>query len=302
MKQAICIFNLICIFLTIFIGCSRDPFYKKKAERVIDLKKKIGIVAFDNREKMITPANIDYFYTQIVSQMTQLDQSLFFVTDGIKPEVLKTTSRLLSNDHIDRQSLIETARKKGYQALIWARIHDLEIIFKNAGIIGFRKKMPFIQFRGEFSLFDCETHTKLWYSNLEDAYRLDKLFDDNEVKQTVLNEISIKKELVYLSKIIASQMVDVLKKDPWKCFIIESSNDLYILSSGLKAGVVNHMMLDVIGSMGTINGIYNQKYLVPGKPIGRIQIVEVNENISKGVALYGNQLEKSICAKYSNPR
>ena len=281
------------------MGCSRDQFYQKKTEFVIDLKKKIGIVAFDNREKKISSNNIDYFYTHIVSQMTQLDQSLFFVTDGNKPEILKTTSRLLSTDHIDRQALIETARKKGYQALIWARIHDLDIIYQKAGIIGFRKKMPFIQFRGEFSLFDCETHTKLWYLPLENAYRLDKLFDANEAQQAVLNDVTIKKELAYLSKYLSSQMVDILKITPWKSFVIENNNDSYVISSGSKSGVVNNMTLDIIGFMGTINGIYNQKYLIPGKKIGQIQIIEVGENISKGVALYGNQLEKSICAKFA---
>jgi len=297
MKKFSCICIIICIFFAISSGCSRHPFYQKKNEIVIDLKKKIGIVAFDNREKRISQFSIDKFYTNIVSQMKQLDSSLYFITIDNMPEVLQTTSRLLSTDLIDRQALIETAREKGYQALIWARIHEMKMVFQKAGIYGFRKKMPFVQFRGEFSLFDCETHSKLWYLPLVKTYRLDKLFDSNEEKQNVLNEITIKKVLARLSEFISLQMVEILENDPWKGFIVENNNGLYAISSGAQAGVVKHMTLDVIGSMGTINGIYNQEYLVPGNQIGRIQIVEVDENTSKGVPLYGNQLEKSICVR-----
>ena len=294
MKQSICILNLMCIFILIFIGCTRDPFYRQGNNIDIELKKKIGIVAFDNREKLISQASIDKFYTNIVSHMKQQDPSLYFIVNDNMPEVLQTTSRLLSPDHIDRQALIESARKQGYQALIWARIHDMGIVYQKAGIWGFRKKMPFVQFSGEFSLFDCETHTKLWYLPLEETYRLDKLFNANEEKQSVLNDITINKELARLSENIASQLVVVLKNEPWKGFIIENNNDLYVISSGLKAGVVNNMTLNVIGSMGTINGIYNQTYVVPGNSIGQIQIVEVDDHTSKGVPLYGNQLEKSV--------
>jgi len=254
-------------------------------------------VAFDNREKKISQSNIETFYKNIVTHMTQLDPSLYFITNEDMPEVLQTTSRLLSTDHIDRQTLIETAREKGYQALIWARIHDMEKVSKKAGIYGFRKKMSFIQFRGEFSLFDCETHSKLWYLPLDELYRMDKLFDSKEERQYVINDITIRKEFERLSEYIASQMVDVLEQEPWKGFIIENNNNSYTIASGTKAGVVNHMTFDVIGSMGSINGIYNQKYLVPGQPIGKLQIVEVDENQSKGVPLYGNQLEKSICIR-----
>ena len=295
MKKSICIINLVCIFFTIFIGCTRDPFYRQKNDVLINLKKKIGIVAFDNREKKISQSSIDKFYTNIISQIIQQDSSLYFIIKDEMPEVLQTTSRLLSPDHIDRQALIESARKQGYQALIWARIHDIGIVNQKAGIWGFRKKMPFVRYSGEFSLFDCETHTKLWYLPLEETYRLDKLFNANEEKQTVLNDITINKLLTRISENIGSQIVVVLKNEPWKGFIIENNDDLYVISSGLNAGVVNNMTLNVIGSMGNIEGIYNQKYVVPGNSIGQIQIVEVEDNISKGVPLYGNQLEKSVC-------
>jgi len=295
MKRSFCIFSIMCIIVTIFAGCSRHPFYQKKQDFVIALKKKIGLVAFDNREKKISQAQIDSFYLSIVSHMKQRDESLYFSADDNMPEILQTTSRLLSTDHIDRQALIESARIKGYQALIWARIYDMEIIHKLAGIYGFRKKMPFVQFRGEFSLFDCETHTKLWYLPLDESYRLDKLFGSDEKKQDGLNEITINKVVSRLSEFIATQMVDILENTPWKGFIVENTDNQYVVSSGSKTGVMNHMTFNVIGSMGTINGIYNQTYLVPGNPIGQIQVVEVNENTSKAVPLYGNQLEKSIC-------
>jgi len=409
-------------------GCARHPFYKKKHDINIKLNKKIGIVMFDNRENKISPSNINSFYQNIVAQMKKLDASLYFITDDNMPEVLKTTSRLLSTDHIDREALIETAREKGYQALIWARIHDMEIISQKAGIYGFRKKMPFIQFRGEFSLFDCETHTKLWYLPLVETYRLDKLLEDDaqekdelndiseneqvdleladeqeldilndvneedqdvlsditeedqdvleiadeqekdvtkndqdvlievieedadglesadeqkldvtkndqdvlievieedadglevadEQEQNVLNDVDeedqvvlsdakdknllndrvIEKELARISKIVASQMVEVLENEHWKGFIIEKDDDLYVISAGKMSGVVNHMTFNVIGSMGTIHGIYKQKYLIPGNKIGKIQIIEVDDNESKGMPLYGNQLENSTC-------
>jgi len=297
MKHLSCISMIICIVFTICIGCTRHPFYQKKNEVVINLKKKIGIVAFDNREKKVSQSNIEFFYKDIVSRMKQLDPSLYFITNNNLPEILQTTSRLLSTDHIDRQALIETAQKEGYQALIWARIHDMEIDLQKTGVYGFRKKMPFVQFRGEFSLFDCVTHTKLWYLPLEDSYRLDKLFDLNETIQNVLNEITIEKMLAHLSEMITSEMVNALKNEPWKGFIVENHNELYIVSSGKTSGLVNHMTFDVIGSMGAINGIYNQKYLIPGHPIGQIQIVEIDEHTSKGIPIYGNQLEKSVCIR-----
>jgi len=295
MKHFSCILIIICIFFATFSGCTRHPFYQKKNEVVINLKKKIGIVAFDNRAKKITQSNIEFFYKDIVSQMQQLDPNLYFIANENSPEILQTTSRLLSTDHIDRQALIETAQKEGYQALIWARIHDIKIVPQKTGIYGFRKMMPFVQFRGEFSLFDCVTHTKLWYLPLEETYRLDKLFESKEKIQNDLNDITIQKMLKHLSEFIASKMVNVLENESWKGFIVDNQNDLYIISSGTKSGLVNHMTFDVIGSLGTINGIYNQKYLIPGQPIGKIQIVEIDEYLSKGVPLYGNQLEKSVC-------
>ncbi|ETR69928.1 MAG: hypothetical protein OMM_03605 [Candidatus Magnetoglobus multicellularis str. Araruama] len=299
MKQSccfiICTIVFILIYFAIFTGCSRHPFYEAKQNIEINLKKKIGIVQFDNRIKAIEKDTVDTFYGQLVTNMTQMDPSLFFETQDGQPEILETASRLLSTDLIDREALITTARNKGYQALIWARFHDIRIISQKAGIYGFRTEKPFVQFRGEFSLFDCETHTKLWYAPVDQTYRLDTFIQPDKKNTPVLTHLTVEKVLSLLSQFVSSQMVSALEGEHWKGFITTNDKDLYVVSSGKNAGVVNHMTFEVIGSMGTLDGIYNQKYWIPGKPIGRIQIVEVDDSISKAVPLYGNQLEKSIC-------
>ncbi|KPA13893.1 conserved hypothetical protein, secreted [Candidatus Magnetomorum sp. HK-1] len=297
MKQFICFLLcaiLIGSFLSLSTGCSRHPFYKKKQIFLIDLKKKIGIAEFDNRLKKISDTNIETFYQRIVSDMKRSDSSLIFSMSDGKPEILSKSSRLLSTDHIDRQALIKSGREKGYQAIIWGDIYDIQIISKKTGIIGFRKEKKHVRFRGEFSLFDCGTQAKLWYAPIEEIFLFESLFDPMENKIAIIDDLTIERVLSRLSKIITEQMSFHLKKEPWKGFIIDNNNDEYLISSGHKSGLLNHMIFDVIGSMGTLAGIYGQKYDIPGNTIGRIQLIEVNDHNSKAIALYGNKLENSI--------
>ena len=298
MKQSICFFLcvlLIGIFLSFSTGCSRHPFYKKKQNIIVELKKKIGIAEFDNKQKKISDSNMNNFYQRIISDMKKLDSSLLFSFIDGKPEILAKSSRLLSTDHIDRQALIKSARKKGYQAIIWGVIHDIKIISKKVGIFGFRKEKDHIHILSEFSLFDCETHAKIWYEPIEEFFLFETLFESIEKKKAIIDEVTINRVLFNLSKILAEKMSYDLKKEPWKGFIIDNVNNEYIVSAGTNSGFIKHMIFDVKGSMGKLNGIYGQKYDIPGSTIGRIQITEINDNTSEAIPLYGNNLENSLC-------
>jgi hypothetical protein len=281
-------------------GCTRHPFYHKKQNILLNLKKKIGIAQFDNRTKVITDASMEYFYQQIISDMETFNSSLQFLKTEGKTEILQKSTLLLSADHIDRQTLIKTARKKGYQAVIWGIVNDINVVSIKKGIPFFRKEKKHIRCRGEFSLFDCETSSKIWFSPINETYLFDNLFAPHLKKQPVLDDQTIKTVLSKLSKKIAQEMCEQLKMEPWKGFIIENNHNEYLISSGMQSGIVEHMTFDVIGSMGTLSGIYGQKYFVPGNPIGRIQIISVDEKTSKASSLYGNQLENSISIQYIN--
>jgi len=301
MKPFNCFLTCIAIMTLIFLnfnGCVRHPFYNQKQKLVIDLKKKIGIVAFDNRAtKVLSLENLYLLYINIVKKMQEQDPSIQFETTDGFPEILKTTSRLLSTDHIDREALIAEARKKGYQALVWGRIHEIQKIDQKKGFIGLKKNKAFVSIRGEFSLFDCATQAKIWYAPMNINLAFEKLFKPDETIPNDLDDSTIGKAINQFSQIISEQMVKSLKDEPWKGFIVESSKDDYSISSGIKNGIMPHMTFDVIGAMGEFKGIYNQVYHIPGKPIGQIQITSVDNNSAKAISLFGNQLEKSICIR-----
>ncbi|MBF0450031.1 MAG: hypothetical protein HQK75_04965 [Candidatus Magnetomorum sp.] len=298
MKQSICF--LACVFLVanVFfycsVGCTRHPFYSKKQDLMPELKKKIGIAQFDNRLKLISEPTMDKFYQNIVSDMNPLNPFVYFSTTDGQPEILQKSSLLVSTDHVDRQALIKTGKEKGYQAIIWGGIHDISIVSKKSGFWGFRKEKTHVRIRGEFSLFDCETHSKLWYAPVNETYLFKTLFDPPVTRKAVLDDQTIERVLAKLSQKIVPLMSDRLKKEPWKGFILNNEGNVYLISSGKQSGLLENMIFDVIGSMGTLSGIYGQNYYIPGNPIGRVQIIDVDDHTSKAIPLYGNQLENSI--------
>ena len=298
MKQLICFFRFVLCLTTLFcfftVGCTRHPFYHQKQNMIIELKKSIGIAQFDNRSKIISDTMLDSFYQQMVTNMRQANPHVYFLTPEGKPEILQKSSLLLSADHIDRQTLIKAAKAKGHQAVIWGIINDISIVSLKIGFPFLKKEKKHVRCRGEFSLFDCETYSKLWYLPINETYSFDSLFDPSLKKYPVLDDQTITKVLAKLSQKISMEMSEQLKKTPWKGFIIQNENNVYVISSGTNTGVNKNMVFDVIGSMGTLPGIYGQKYYIPGKPIGRIQITSTTPDTSTAIPLYGNQLENSI--------
>ncbi|MBA3034930.1 MAG: lipopolysaccharide transport periplasmic protein LptA [Desulfobacterium sp.] len=201
----------------------------------------------------------------------------------------------LASGNIDTYKLCETGRLLGLNTILTGSITDIKTDSKSSGRLFWKKTVPEISMTVRIELFDTETATKLFDKSY--TYKADSDKAGPELaKSGKFEPAFLKAALTYYTSSAGSLLCNILKEKKWKGFISSVSEDKVNISSGRNMGFVSGMVFEVFGNK-VVNGVENQKFLVPGAKAGEIKITNVLDNSSEAVKISGSALKEGYVLK-----
>ena len=183
----------------------------------------------------------------------------------------------------DTMALVENGRQFGVNAIIAGGVLNLTLTEKEEGILWFREKEEHLRMQFSVEMFDTETGTKIFddrfVHEIEDlepeeiqAYKAGR----PELFETVQEEID------ELAEKMADKMCEAVVDLPWTGFVVSVVDNKAFLSFGADIGAKAGDVLDVFEKGEIIENYFKEKFIAPGKKIGQLELIQVDEDISVG--------------------
>lgn len=278
-------------------GCSAA---QKAKERVLGpdstYLKKVGFAGVENRTFIRTQAMDGYAValTQNFTELLKMEGALRI----LDPDILA----VLSSSSAGPQNLpvlMETGRRWGLNAVVRADISELTFKQRKFGIYGFREERPVLQLLFQAQVIDVETGTVIYQQSqdntLEISARYTSLADYLTAEQAPPPELM---EKVLRNQ--AARVQDTIRRQPWKSYIVNVTGESIEIGSGTEVGLHGGIILDVLRSGSPLTNYLGQKFLPPGKHIGRVELIGCEEHFCTAKALEDLSVQHGDVVTLSN--
>ena len=288
------------------IGCS--SYYKarrttKKITRDIisyneDLNKSIAIIKFENRSYYTKDKIEDLFQKKITETLQSACTHIHLILPGDEryPNPLKTPPRL-SSGRIDNLKLVEVGRRYGIGAIATGSIDNVSAYQEKRGIFWLRDNHTYLQVQIHLEVFDTETGAKLLDENRLEEVEIEE--NDysfiKEKKQVPIAELS--EEIQLTGTLLGEKICDALANQSWKSYVVSKQGDKVIVSSGKNAGLQPGERFDIYDTGELINGIGDERFFLPGKKVGVIQVTYVDADKAEAVVVKDEGIQPNDVVK-----
>ncbi len=277
-----------------------DKAKPKPASRMVvsgNLKKSMGVTIFEDKTVYGAMGFNNTLSKNLTENIKKEYPDIFFLKTGDTnyPSSFIKLPRLASGN-VDMNKLCETGRQLGLTTILTGSVTDITIYDESRrGILFWKKTLPEISMTVRIELFDTETGTKLF----DESYTLKQDSDKNGIelaKSGKIDEVFLKEAIKYFTSSPRKIISNIMVEQKWKGYISSVSGSNASVSSGRNMGVASGMVFDVFGN-SIINGLENQKFMIPGPKIGEVKITNVFDNSSEALVISGNALKEGFAIK-----
>ena len=191
----------------------------------------------------------------------------------------------LENGTLDNMTLSNAGRDQGYNAIVTGALATISTRQERKGLWWFRDDHYYLQLLTFIDLLDTHNAAKLYSQPMMVEFEIDKE-EANRIKSG--QEISLadlNRHVEEMAEEAGTQVCDAVAEQIWKGFVVDSTADEVVLSSGSIQGIRSGNQFEVYDSSRTMDGYQGQKYYVPGPKIGEIEIYSVSSQQSKAKVL-----------------
>lgn len=297
-KRTLNILLLVFVTCTVLSGCATTKKIKNDimgADRV--LKKKIVFLPSVNKtgfggKDLETAASL-----RLKIAVAANCEGLIINDSKKIREAFSEIPRLDSGD-IDNLALAERGRIHGVNAVLEQTISVVEFGREKRGIWGFREDIPLLYAVFRIRIYDIETTA----TYLDEVFRQELELSEGPhgLEESSANRYYETYGRTLLDRVIPTisyHVCDRLREMPWSGFVIDNTNDIYVLSAGRDVGLVEGDVLEVFDMGEPLQGFRDRVYLMAGPKIGEMRITRVKESQSEAVGISGSGFEKSCCVR-----
>jgi hypothetical protein len=288
------------VFVPLIAGCTPYAAIKKETKKITQkltgsdgaLKKKIAIVLFDNKTSFTDQDFEEVFHAHLVETVKDACPDMLLLKPGDEgyPDIFITLPKKLSG-RVDGLALAKTGRLLGLNAIVIGSLTDIRDDEEERGILWFKDSHRFIHVQAMAEVYDTETGAKI----------VDQSFvNEIDIKDLDTEVMELKKEVdvTFVADAVGRLTIDIgesicraVKRQPWKGYIISTSGDEIILSSGEKVGLKPGDILDVHDSGNIIHGMEDEQFFIPGLKTGEIKITVVYPESAEAVLNSGGEIK-----------
>lgn len=258
-----------------------------------DLKRKVGIINFENNSLRETTAFQNIFHKGLPDYMNENCEGIL-VDDPATGSLLTLVKEppKLKSGHLDNYSLALIGRQIGLNAIVTGSLEDIRIIDELQGVLWTKDTHHFVEVNIRVEVNDVRTATKLLDQTFVREIEIEDL-DYQMIQQSDRIQLPVLNET--LSKLLAdigSEICHTVKDQPWTGFITKAEEDRFTISSGSEIGLKVGDVLEVYDSSRIIKGVGGQRFFTPGLQIGEIEIVNITQNTSEAHLISGKDILK----------
>ena len=258
-----------------------------------DLKRKVGIINFENNSLRETTAFQNIFHKGLPDYMNENCEGIL-VDDPATGSLLALVKEppKLNSGHLDNYSLALIGRQIGLNAIVTGNLEDIRVIDELQGVLWTKDTHHFVEVNIRVEVNDVRTATKLLDQTFVREIEIEDL-DYQMIQQSDRIQLPVLNET--LSKLLAdigSEICHTVKDQPWTGFITKAEEDRFTISSGSGIGLKVGDVLEVYDSSRIIKGVGGQRFFTPGLQIGEIEIVNINQNTSEARLISGKEILK----------
>jgi hypothetical protein len=287
---------ILLVLLVLVSGCVIDRSYRPADQKTIrdfnaseTYRKRIGILAITNTtvftSGQISAPFMESFLSNLKSAAADV-QVLLPDQAGNTPLLLDPPRNASGN--IDVSRLSARARQEGLNAIVSPMIMDIRTSKKDTGFWFFREVAYILQIQTAAAAYDAITGARLSLGILTDTIDISEKQSEmikNGQETTVEGLVEIAKEM---GDALGEQMGQAIEESRWMTSVASIENGVCVLPAGSAVGIATGDRFSILDTRGTLTGLDDQRYIVPGAKIGQITIQRVTDRQAFGTPVSGS--------------
>jgi len=296
------------VFCLLLAGCARFSEVREATKEYVDsfstpgdhLKKKVGIVMFENKTLLKSAGLEDKFMDYLLTSIQDECSEILFLKPGDTgyPEALIDLPQQPSGE-IDNLYLVTSGRQLGLNAVVAGALTGVSEDQEKHGMLWFKSVRPYVRVQIATAVYDSETGAKLFDDSFNHRVEVEEaetdLFEESEFKLSELDSKTLDMALTEAFDEIASNMgeaiCEALDDHPWRGFVTSVSDDKIIISSGKTAGLKPGDILEVYRTDDVYKGAQGQRFFIPGLKTGEVKITIVSPDKSVAEVVSGQDIK-----------
>ena len=298
------LFLLLC--LVSFTGCSTVSTIEKSTKRMVrdfkapdsDLKKRVGILLFENKTTLINKDVGEKFIRDLSETIASSCPSILLEKPGDPgyPDDLARVPRTKSG-WIDNLALANTGRQLGLNAIVTGALITVTPNKRKQGIWWLKDTHYFVQVRIATEVYDTETGAKLldesFVHEIEvDEMDLESIHADNEMNASIVDEA-----FGAIADKMGEKICNAIILQPWKGFIAAIDSDKFFLNFGENIGLKIGDLFEVFDSSSIFEGLEGHRFFKPGLKTGEIKITAVYPDTAEAILVSGHDIQPGFCVQ-----
>lgn len=284
------------MFLSGFLaGCSAvkqgarkiNPISSPKGE----LRKRVGVVAFDNLTPYGGAELAEKFRELTVAQIQKEDSSLI--------PVLLQSGEWPRGGYV---SIANHAERLGLSAVVFAAISGMSTQIEETGMLWFRGSSEFLHIEVLAAVLDPETSAKLVEVSREFTLEIEPTYDDEDNIQAKSEPpaTAIAELIAEAAEEVGESLGERLEDQPWLGFLAPSEEGSLVVAAGRRMGVKENMRLDLYERGESTPGLQGARFFMPGIKYATLRITSVDEQTSMAVLESGGPVKPHTMLKIAD--
>ena len=289
-RQKIHLFGILLLASVFFTGCGLFSGLTRTSHKIgqtitgsgDDLRKKVGVTLPKNFSVNVDAPLMEKIRLDFENRLQTTCPNVQWVLPGKEnyPGFIRNPV-LAPNGEIDNMALVNAGRIAGFQAVLQLSLLNIDVHQYDKGILWFKKTHQTGRLIWSVVIYDIASGAKL----LNNSYPNDFKANPDEIdaiREGKLNQVSGLPDAVDRSiQGICEDICKQLRQTVWKGFILQVSEGSVTISSGSGAGLKAGQELTAYHPGEPISGPQSTRFLLQGKPTGKVRVTQVDENQSR---------------------
>jgi hypothetical protein len=298
------LFLLLCIIS--IAGCSAVSSIEKSTKRMVrdfkapnsDLKKKVGILLFENRTTLVNKDVGKKFIRDLSETIASSCPKILLEKPGDSgyPDALARVPRTRFG-YIDNLALARTGRQLGLNAIVTGALMTIAPNKRKQGFWWLKDTHYFVQVRIAAEVYDTETGAKLLDESFVHEVEVEEMDLESIHTGGKMNASVANAAFRAIADEMGEKICNAIIIQPWKGFITSVTADKINLDFGGKIGLKIGDLFDVFDSNSIFEGLEGHRFFIPGAKTGEIKITAVHPDTAEAILVSGHDIQSGFCVQ-----
>lgn len=287
-------------------GCSTVSSIEKSTKRIVrdfrapdnDLKKRIGILSFENKTPLLDNDVKQKFLGILSETISSSCPNIILEKPGDPgyPDDL-TSAPKTKFGWIDNLAMAKTGRQLGLNAIVTGAFITVTPNKKKQGILWLKDTHYYVQVRIASEVYDTETGAKLLDESFVHEIEVDEMDLESIQAGSEINALIVDEAFGAIADKMGEKICNAIVFQSWKGFIASIDSDKIFLNFGENIDLKIGDLFDVYDSSSIFEGMEGQRFFIPGLKTGEIKITAVHPDTAEAILVSGHDIQPGFCVR-----